>query len=274
MKETEVRANLVPGNNGYKKVKFDSLILLPYRDADLSTVLSQISTIFIKSYSPGSLATTSFRGTPANHTQVEWNGISLSNPMLGQSDLSQIPVSAFDEIEILYGASGLTKTSGAFGGVVNLVTNPDWNNRIHASIAQTIASFENYTTEAGVIAGTSSFQSHTRLNYLTAANNFPYNDDFTGEKVIQSNANIRQYGLTEEAFWKLKDKHLFTARIWFSYDNRDIPPVVEGSATYYPQKMLNKTLRSILEYKLVERYWNLSLKTSLVNQFMNYRNDS
>ncbi len=274
LKETEVRANLVPGNNGYKKVKFDSLILLPYRDADLSTVLSQISTIFIKSYSPGSLATTSFRGTPANHTQVEWNGISLSNPMLGQSDLSQIPVSAFDEIEVLYGAAGLTKTSGAFGGVVNLVTNPDWNNRIQASVAQTVASFDNYTTGAGVIAGTSTFQSHTRLNYLSAVNNFPYNDDFTGEKVTQSNAKVLQYGLTEEAFWKLKDKHLFTARVWYSYDNRDVPPVVEGSATYYPQKMLNKTLRSILEYKLVEKSWNFSLKTSLVNQFMNYRNDS
>ncbi|MCX6285818.1 MAG: TonB-dependent receptor [Bacteroidetes bacterium] len=270
----EVRANLVPDNSGYKKVKFDSLILLPYRDADLSTVLSQISTIFIKSYSPGSLATTSFRGTPANHTQVEWNGLSLSNPMLGQSDLSQIPVSAFDEIEVLYGASGLTKTSGAFGGVVNLVTNPDWNNRIHASIAQTFASFDNYTTEAGFIGGTSSFQSHTRLNFTSAVNDFSYYDDFTMEKVTQHDAEVLQYGITEEAFWKLKDKHLFTARVWYSYDDRDIPPVVEGSATYYPQKMLNKTLRSIIEYKLVERSWNFSLKTSLVNQFMNYRNDS
>ncbi len=82
--------------------------------------------------------------------------------MLGQSDLSQIPVSAFNEIEVLYGASGLTKTSGAFGGVVNLVTNPNWNNRIHTSIAQTLASFDNYSTEAGFIAGSSSFQSNTR----------------------------------------------------------------------------------------------------------------
>ena len=264
----------MPGNNGYKKVKFDSLILIPYRDADLSTVLSQISTIFIKSYSPGSLATTSFRGTPANHTQVEWNGISLSNPMLGQSDLSQIPVSAFDQIEVLYGAAGLTKTSGAFGGVINLVTNPDWNNRIKTSVAQTFASFDNCITNVGFVAGTSSFQSNTRLNYLSAVNNFPYYDDFTGETVTQHDAKILQYGVTEEAFWKIKDKHLFTGRVWYSYDDRDIPPVVAGSSTYYPQKMLNKTLRTILEYKLVETVWNFSFKTALINQFMNYRNDS
>lgn len=194
--------------------------------------------------------------------------------MLGQSDLSQIPVSAFDEIEVLYGASGLTKTSGAFGGVVNLVTNPDWNNRIHAKVAQTIASFDNYTTEVGFIGGSSSFQSNTRLNFTSAVNDFPYYDDFTKEQVTQHDASVLQYGITEEAFWKIKDKHLFTARVWYSYDDRDIPPVVAGSSTYYPQKMLNKTLRSIIEYKLVEKFWNFSVKTSLVNQFMNYRNDS
>ena len=194
--------------------------------------------------------------------------------MLGQSDLSQIPVSAFNEIEVLYGASGLTKTSGAFGGVVNLVTNPNWNNRIHASIAQTLASFDNYSTEAGFIAGSSSFQSNTRLNFSSARNTFPYYDDFTRETVTQHDASVLQYGITEEAFWKIKDKHLFTARVWYSYDDRDIPPVVAGSSTYYPQKMLNKTLRSILEYKLVMKTWNFSFKTAVVNQFMNYRNDS
>ncbi len=274
LKEAEVRASFVPDNKGYKKIKFDTLMLMPYKAADLSVVLSQLSTIFIKSYSPGSLATSSFRGTPANHTQVEWNGISLSNPMLGQTDLSQIPVSAFNEIEILYGASGLTKTSGAFGGVVNLVTNHDWNNKIHASVAQIIVSFDNYTTEVGFIRGTASFQSHSRFNYGSALNNFPYYDEFTNETVRQHDSEIKQYGITEEAFWKIKDKHLLTARIWYSYDNRDIPPVVEGSSTYNPQKILNKTLRSILEYKLVEKTWNFSIKSSLVNQFMNYRSDS
>lgn len=267
-----MKANLVPGNNGYKKIRFDSLLLLPYRDADLSTVLSQVSTIFIKEYSPGNLATTSFRGTPANHTQVEWNGINLNNPMLGQSDLSQIPVSAFNEIEVLYGAAGLTRTSGAFGGVVNLVTNPDWNNRIHAIVAQTLASFENYTTQLNFIGGTSSFQSNTRLNYTSQRNNFPYFNENTGETVTQHDATVLQSGITEEAFWKIKDKHLLTARIWYSYDDRDIPPQVVGS--YFLQKMLNKTLRAVLEYKLVEKYWNFSFRSAFVNQFMNYHYDS
>ena len=267
----EVRANLVPDNKGYKKVTFDSLILVPYREGDLSAILSQISTIFIKQYSPGSLATTSFRGTTANHTQVEWNGISMNSPMLGQSDLTQIPVSAFDQIEVLYGAAGLTRTSGAFGGVVNLVTNPDWNNRIHASLGQTIASFSNYTTLGEFVGGSSSFQSHTRLNYTSALNDFPYYNDNTGETVKQHDAKVLQYGITEEAFWKIRDKHILGAHIWYSYDNRDIAPQVVGF--YYGKNLLAKTLRSILEYKLVEKSWNLWIKTCLVNQFMNYRDE-
>jgi len=270
----EVKANLLPDNSGYKKVKYDSLILLPYKDADLSDVLSQISTVFIKSYSPGSLATPSFRGTPSSHTQVEWNGISLSSPMLGQSDLSLIPVSQFDEIEILYGASGLTRTSGAFGGVINLMTKPDWNNRILSSISQTIASFDNYTTNFSFIAGTGSFQSHTKVNYNSALNNFPYFNDYTGEYVTQHDAAGVQYGISEEAFAKIKDKHLFSGRIWYSYDNRNIPPTESSTPSNYIQKQLDKTLRSILDYKYVESSWNIFFRTSLIDQFMNYRNDS
>jgi vitamin B12 transporter len=83
---------------------------------------------------------------------------------------------------------------------------------------------------------------------------------------------VLQYGITEEAFWKIRDKHVLAAHIWYSYDNRDIPPQVVGY--YYPQKTLVKTLRSILEYKLVQNFWNFSVKTSLVNQFMNYSEDS
>jgi len=33
----------------------------------------------------------------------------------------------------------------------------------------------------------------------------------------------------EEAFWKINDKHLLTARVWYSNDDRDVPPQVVGA---------------------------------------------
>ena len=139
LREFEVVASYPVNNIGFKKVRMDSALLIPNINADLSTVLSQYSTVFIKTYGNGSLATPSFRGTSAHHTQVEWNGISLNSAMLGQTDFSEIPVAQFDNLEILYGAAGISRTSGAFGGVIDLVSSPDWNNHLKAIVSQALA---------------------------------------------------------------------------------------------------------------------------------------
>ena len=190
LQEFEVKSTLNAGNSGFKRVSMDSAFLVNHLNADLSSILSQYSTIFIKSYGNGSLATPSFRGTTAQHTQVEWNGISLNSPMLGQVDLSQIPVSQFDGMEILYGAAGIARTSGAFGGVVNLVTNPDWTNRFNVLVSQSIGSFKTFTTNVNVVAGSPSFQSHTKFNFSASDNNFPYYNDYLKETVRQQSVSF------------------------------------------------------------------------------------
>jgi len=125
LSQVDVTGNFTLRNEGFKKVRIDSSTLVQYLSTDLATILSQQSTIFVKSYGNGGLATPAFRGTTANHTQVEWNGINIDSPMLGQTDLSQVQASQFESLEILYGAATVARTSGAFGGVINLVTSPD-----------------------------------------------------------------------------------------------------------------------------------------------------
>ena len=107
--EFEIKSSFIIDNHGFKRVKMDSGLFIPNLNADLSAILSQHSSIFIKSYGNGTLATPSFRGTSAQHTQVEWNGINLNSPMLGQMDFSQVPVAQFDGLEILYGAAGISR---------------------------------------------------------------------------------------------------------------------------------------------------------------------
>ncbi len=269
--EFEVKSNYLLDNQGFKRVRIDSVTLIPYRNTDLSTILSGYSTIFIKSYGNGTLATPSFRGTTAQHTQVEWNGISLNSPMLGQIDLSQIPVSQFEGIEILYGAAGIASTSGAFGGVINLVTGPDWNKRMDLSVSQTLASFDNYVTLLGAALGTRNFQSHTRFNYSSGLNDFPYYNDYLGEEVRQQNASFKSWGLSQEFFWKLRDKHLFSAKAWYSYSDRNLPPTVAQVDTGHLENELDKNLRAVIEYKMVEPGMTLMVHSAISDQFMNYQ---
>ncbi len=274
LNEFEIKSHYSTDPGGFKKIKIDSGILISHLNGNLSNLLSQYSTIFVKSYGNGSLATPSFRGTTAQHTQVEWNGINLNSPMLGQVDLSQIPVSQFDGLEILYGAAGISRTSGAFGGVINLVTNPDWNNRVNILAMQSAGSFSTFTTNVNVAVGSSSFQSHTKFNYAASANDFPYNNDFLQERIRQQDASMALFGVSEELFWKLRDKHLFSLRFRYNQNNQDLPPTDATAGSYHNEKLNSNNLFAVFDYKFVERKYNLMVRSALTNQKMHYLLDS
>ncbi len=269
--EVEIKSNFIIDNQGFKRIKIDSTLFIPNLSADLSSILSQHSTIFIKSYGNGTLATPSFRGTSAQHTQVEWNGINLNSPMLGQMDFSQVPVAQFDGLEILYGAAGISRTSGAFGGVIDLVTMPDWNNKFKSMAAQTVGSFNSFITNANVAVGGRSFQSHTKFNYGTALNDFPFTNN-AGNIVKQQNASYYNWGLSQELFWKLKDKHLFSAKVWYSVYDRNLPPTVQNFNEDKIETLKDNSLRAIAEYKYIEPKWNLQIRSALNDQNMQYEN--
>ncbi len=270
--EFEIKSSFIVDNQGFKRIKMDSALFIPNLGADLSTILSEHSTIFIKSYGNGTLATPSFRGTSAQHTQVEWNGINLNSPMLGQMDFSQVPVAQFDGLQILFGAASIARTSGAFGGVVDLVTSPDWTNRCKTFLAQSMGSFNNYNTNLNVAAGARSFQSHTKFNYTSALNDFPYTND-AGKVMSQQNASFTQWGLSQELFWKLKDKHLFSAKIWYSQNDRNLPPTAQNFDSLKIETLKDRALRAVADYKYVAPTWNLLVRSALNDQYMKYSNN-
>ncbi|MEI7662761.1 MAG: TonB-dependent receptor plug domain-containing protein [Bacteroidota bacterium] len=274
LKEFEIKSKHSADNNCFKRVKIDSAILINHLNANLSNILSQYSTIFIKSNGNGGLATPSFRGTTAQHTQVEWNGINLYSPMLGEVDLSQIPVSQFDGLEILYGAAGIARTSGAFGGVINLVTNPDWNNRLNILAMQSIGSFNTLTSNLNVVAGNASFQSHTKFNYSVSSNDFPYYNDYLMKTVHQQSAAFSLLGMSEELFWKIKNKHLLSVKFRYNLDNHKLPPTVTNYSTNHDEIQDENVLLAVIDYKFVEKNFNLLVRSAFADQRMHYRLDS
>ena len=266
----EVKSNFLVQTPGFKKVRIDSSLLIPQMNADLATILAQHSTIFIKSYGNGSLSTPSLRGTSASHTQVEWNGISINSPMLGMMNLSQVPVSQFNNIDILYGPASIAQTSGAFGGVINLVTNPDWNNKTNLLVGQTFASFSSYTTDAGIAVGNQNVQSVTKINYSSALNDFPYYNEHTDSIQKQQNAQYSMAGISEEAFFKFSNKYFLTTRLWYSENDTHIPPIPANIKSQNELVQKDHVLRSMIEGKVLGKKNVLTLRTALVDQFMSF----
>ncbi|MCX6250709.1 MAG: TonB-dependent receptor [Bacteroidetes bacterium] len=267
LNEVEVKSSFAVKNEGFKRVIIDSTFLIHHLDADLSTILNNYSTIFIKSYGNGKLATVSFRGTSANHTDVEWNGISINSPMLGQMDLTQVPVSQFDAIEILYGASGIAKTSGAFGGVINLVTTPDWENRINVRLSQSLASFYTWNTSANIALGNGSFQTITKFNYTNSLNNFLYIDDQTKQwtRPLYSGYNIS--GVSEELFYRFLKHNFLTAKVWYSQDFKNLNAIEI-------ETMTDRSLRSLIEWKYIHSKYSLTARSAFIAQYQNYKSDT
>src|SRR5262245_53241247 len=102
---------------GGKITTIDSTTKANYITTDISELLSENSSAFIKSYGSGGIATIAFRGTEARHTSVLWNGFNLNSPTLGLCDFALVPVNFSDKINIVHGSSSSLFGTSAIGGI-------------------------------------------------------------------------------------------------------------------------------------------------------------
>lgn len=239
------------------KTTFDSIALVETTNGSVADLLSKHSPVFIKSYGLGSTATVSFRGTAASHTQVEWNGLNINNPMLGQVDFSQLPVWFIDQVEMLHGGSSLQEGSGALGGMVKLGTKPDWNKRFHASLMQGLASFGNSQTFLTAGGGNANFQATARGFIERADNDFEFlnnaKDEIKREK--QKNNHLRKEGVTLDLFGRLSQHHFLSFNGWYHHSKRDLPPIMSYEGKGRDEKQKDEELRMAISWKFYRNKW-------------------
>ncbi|MDZ7860584.1 MAG: TonB-dependent receptor [Candidatus Krumholzibacteriota bacterium] len=90
---------------------------------DASRLLSNATGIRVKQYGGlGSFATASIRGSSSSHVQVYLDGVPLSDPCTGVSNLSDIAIGNIDRIEVYRGFSPISFGSSSIGGAINFVT--------------------------------------------------------------------------------------------------------------------------------------------------------
>ena len=62
------------------------------------------------------------RGMSGDATQVFINGVNVNSPSLGIADVSKIPLSSIEHVEVIKGSGSLLYGTGAMGGTVNIIT--------------------------------------------------------------------------------------------------------------------------------------------------------
>ncbi|MGH7014521.1 MAG: TonB-dependent receptor plug domain-containing protein [Stellaceae bacterium] len=138
---------------------------------DLPSILRDVPGLFVEQSSPGNIAELSIRGTDANHTKFLVDGIDISDPSQpsGTFDISQIPTSDIERIEVLRGPQSGLYGSDAIGGVVNIITKQG-SGPLRADSSIEGGSFGTFNQSAGVSGAAG------RANYAFNFDHLHYSD--------------------------------------------------------------------------------------------------
>ncbi len=239
-------------------------ILSKHPTFSTSEILQQYSTIYLKSYGNNMLSTISIRGTGAGHTSLIWNGLNINSPTLGQSDLSQIPSFAYDELVIQYGGSSALYGNESIGGTILMHSTARWESKPAFSIYQNFGSYKTTNTRMELRAGNDRFESSTRFYYTYSKNDFTYNNILKpGQpKEKQKNAAVRMFGLYQDLYFKSGTSGQFNMNIWAHASDREIQPTIVNPDNSDYQE--DRNIRMAVSYKNIGEWGNVNVRTGYV----------
>ena len=151
---------------------------------------------------PFDFVSLSLRGVDAENTTVLLGDLPLSNRDTGAFDFSQIPISAFERIEVYRGGAPAWFNNGSIGGVVRLIPRENPSNGVGANVG--VGSFGTYLAEVEGSANKNRVRSFNDFRYGRTRGDFPFlNDNCTAfdhsddfEETRQNNDAQRFQGLS------------------------------------------------------------------------------
>lgn len=256
-----------------KKIQsFDSTILARSSSRSLSELLAEQSTMYIKSYGGGNIATTSFRGGNANHTALLWNGLNIQNAMLGQNDLSIIPSLFFDKLSLEYGGGSALWGSGAIGGSIRLDNQLPFEQGVRTKLQMSLGSFDTRKIAASVLSSYKRFASSTRLYYTGSRNDYPYRDTTDKQHPDKriSHADYVMAGLMQELSFRLTGRQTLNIRAWYNKADRNLPSY---TSLISKQSQQDENLKLNADWNLWYHGLNSTIRLAGFQDKLNY-NDS
>lgn len=272
LEQVEVTASALKNNTERLQQTIDLEIIAAHQTHTMAELLQQNSQVFIKDYGPGSLATASFRGTTASHTQVLWNGVAVNSPNHGQVDFNRLPVFFVDEAQLAYGARAAVQ-QGGFGGVVAINNKSNFNEGFKLTAKQAFGSFKSFGTYLDFSWSNAKFDLRTRVFRASSDNDFEYLNTapIDPRKMKQQDADFLDRGFLQEFHWQIGGGVMsFTS--WNQWNDRNLPAIMTNidRGGNPEERQDDRFHRNILKYKY---FWNkasLEIKTAFFNEQQHY----
>lgn len=287
LREVEILGKRPMKDIGVQKTQFDSLVLKENIALSMADILTFNSSIFVKSYGRATLSTVSFRGTSASHTQVTWNGMRISNPMLGMTDFSMIPAYFIDNASLLHGTSSVNEAGGGLGGLVKLSTTPSNQDGFGMQYVQGVGSFRTFDEFLRLSYGDKHWKISTRAVYQSSVNDFKFRNHDRKENVYDDeyhiisqyypiernrNGSFKDFHLLQEVYYNTGKGDRFGLNAWYIDSNREMPKLTsdQGDDIGYENRQREHTLRSVLSWDHTRENWKFSARGGYIHTWMAY----
>ena len=233
----------------------------------LSDVLQAVSSVYIKSYGVGQLASIAIEGTSASQTEVQWNGIKLNSPSLGQCDLSLFILGMQDGFELVN-----TGSKGVIGGTLQLENKMRTDSGIGVIVALRAGSFGMFEGNGKLKYAKNRFSGATSFSYIRAKNNFKYRNIFEVENPYrtQQNGAVEQISFLQQFGAKIGRHNQLNFYLWLTETDRQISPIMSKPNTTETQS--DYSVRALVKWKADFELLNLGFTSAYLQDQIRYKN--
>ena len=239
--------------------------------SSIAQLLETSSGIYVKNYGPGSISSLALRGSAGGHTSVIWNGLSISNPMLGILDFALLPTAAAGDINLQLGSGSSTWGSGAIGGVLSLNNVLEFDTGWGLELNSRAGSFSRFQNVLKTQWGSEKWSTTTTLLHLDSKNDFPLQmSSLSGSEKLE-HGGVEQSALVHSTGYKIDEGHIVRFHTWLQASKRDIPPTSRQLESVSKQN--DKALRLMADYQLPTQSGIFQFKMGHFRESLDYRDE-
>ena len=257
-------------NEGAKVEVIDTGLIQSSLSNNVGELLSRSSSIILKNYgTEGMTSSLSLRGGGSTRTQISWEGFPLNANSSGENNMSLIPVTGFNEIQIDHSASATSFGSGTFGGAVELKNSSTWEKQAKASCFLSVGSFDTYKANVGYTVGNTRIQYSGTMFFTQSESDYEYYDYIRLETLNRLHADYYKYGTIQNLHTRISN-HLFAhAAVWYQVNKSNLPALL-GCEPNNAESQTDSSLRALLSFNLVYPKTTVTYKTSYIDDYELY----
>ncbi len=261
-----------------KELEFSAINILTRADIErsnyfqISEVLSKSPGVFIKNYGGlGGLKTVTLRGTNSMQTVIAFDGIPLNSIQNGSFNLTGIPLSIIDKVEVTRGGASSSFGSNSIAGAINFVPKIVDNNEFELYVKRT--SFAETQLMSSCNFKTSSVKNSINIDLTNSSGDYPFDFLQFGEKRTVRRKNNSYKNLTfSYSNEYLNNNNNFRNTIIYENSKRGVPgAVLQGRIESTKANLSEQKVFAKSSYDYVHsEYFLIGLDIAYRYSYMNF----